>query len=87
MLTLKEERMSAFSLLVPSFTPGVDPGGELPPQRQAAAWVYAGIWAVLPVETVPFTVVAMVLETWTASRATAETVQVSRAAEATVWPA
>lgn len=39
----REKRQSAFSLLVPSFTPGVEPSTLDLAARQAAAWVYSGI--------------------------------------------
>lgn len=39
----REKRMSAFSLLVPSYTPGVDPSSIDASERAAAAWVYSGL--------------------------------------------
>jgi hypothetical protein len=41
----REERQTAQAFLLPCFVPGVDPGGATQPERQAAAWVYAGILA------------------------------------------
>lgn len=44
----QEKRQSALSLLVPSYTPGVEPSTIDQAERQAAAWVYAGIAAAAP---------------------------------------
>jgi hypothetical protein len=39
----REKRQSAVSLLVPSFTPGVDPSTIDAHERRAASWSYSGV--------------------------------------------
>lgn len=60
----REKRQSAFSLLVPSLTPGVEPSSIDAAERQAAAWVYAGILAgepVVPVISNPRTLLTLLV--------------------------
>jgi hypothetical protein len=46
----REKRQSALGLLVPSFTPGIDPSAIDQAERQGAGWVYSGILAEAPAE-------------------------------------
>lgn len=53
-LTTREHRQSALGLLLPFQTPAVEPDPGLDAQeRQAAAWMYSGIGAGLPMDSQP----------------------------------
>lgn len=49
----RQKRQSAYKILTPWFEQGVHPSGTIgQAQRQAAAWVYSGILAGVPVPSV-----------------------------------